>query len=352
MPNTYLSTESIPEYINNEEELDYFMSLPTKQLIDYQVDLKGDLLILGVAGKMGVQLAMAAKNAADAAGVSRKIIGVSRFSSEAKRKQLENFGIETIACDLSDPEAVDSLPDCKNVVYMVGRKFGTSGSEDLTWAMNTLIPDYVSRKYNKSKIVAYSTGNVYGLVSVKSGGSTEKDTVRPEGEYAGSTLGRERVFQYYSNKNGTPISIIRLNYAIDLRYGVLREIGEKVKAEKTIDLSMGNTNVIWQGDAINQTLLSFSQCSSPASIINVTGPETVSIRYIASLFGQFLNKPVNFIGEENDTALLNNASRTASLFGYPHVTLYTMVRWISHWLQKGGASLNKPTHFESRDGNF
>ena len=348
----YLTQDAVPDFIETEEELDRFMSLPSKQLVDFQTDFDGDLIILGVGGKIGVQLALTAKNASEAAGLSRRIIGVSRFSDERKRKQLENHGIETISCDLSDPDAVEALPECKNVVFMVGRKFGTSGSEELTWAMNTLVPDYVSRKFSESNIIAYSTGNVYGLVPVSSGGSTETDPVKPQGEYAISALGRERIFQYYSKKNRTPVAIIRLNYAIDLRYGVLREIGEKINNEEPIDVSMGNANVIWQGDAINQTLLSFSQCSSPAHIINITGPETVSIRYIAGLFSRILNKKLKLEGEENSTALLNNSSYAASLYGYPHVSLYTMVRWIAHWIKIGGASLNKPTHFESRNGKF
>ncbi len=352
MTTYYLTHDAIPEFIETEEELDRFMSLPSKQLVDFQTEFDGDLIILGVGGKIGVQLAMTAKNASEAAGISRRIIGVSRFSDDRKRKQLEDHGIETISSDLSDPDAVEALPDCKNVVYMVGRKFGTSGSEELTWAMNTLVPDYVSRKFSKSNIVAYSTGNVYGLVPVSSEGSTEQDPVHPQGEYAISALGRERIFQYYSKKNSTPVAILRLNYAIDLRYGVLREIGEKVHKEEPIDLSMGNANVIWQGDAINQTLLSFSQCSSPAHIINITGPETVSIRYIATMFSRFLDKPLKLEGEENSTALLNNASFASSLYGYPQVPLYTMLRWISHWIEIGGASLNKPTHFESRNGKF
>lgn len=352
MTTNYLTQDAIPEFIETEEELDRFMSLPSKQLVDFQTNFDGDLIILGVGGKIGVQLALTAKNASESAGLSRRIIGVSRFSDERKRKQLEDHGIEIISCDLSDPDAVETLPDCNNVVYMVGRKFGTSGSEELTWAMNTLVPDYVSRKFNTSKIVAYSTGNVYGLVPVNSGGSTETDPVHPQGEYAISALGRERIFQYYSKKNRIRVAILRLNYAIDLRYGVLREIGEKVNNEEPIDLSMGNANVIWQGDAINQTLLSFSHCSTPAKIINITGPETVSIRYIATLFSRFLKKPIKFIGEENSTALLNNASFAASLYGYPHVSLYSMVRWTSHWIEIGGASLNKPTHFETRNGKF
>jgi len=348
----YLTQNTIPEYIENEEELDEFMSLPSKQLIDFQKELEGDVVILGIGGKIGVQLAMTLKNASAIAGVSRRIIGVSRFSDKSKKKKLEELGIETITCDLSDPKAVKNLPEAKNVVFMVGRKFGTSGSEELTWAMNTLVPDYVSRKYAQSNIVAYSTGNVYGLVPVASGGSVENDMVNPEGEYAISALGRERIFQYYSNKNKTPITLLRLNYAIDLRYGVLREIGEKVKNEEPIDLSMGNANVIWQGDAINQTLLSFSLCNSPANIINITGPETVSIRYVAKLFSHFLDATLKFEGEETTTALLNNASYAASIFGYPYVPLYTMVKWISHWIEIGGVSLNKPTHFDSRNGKF
>jgi nucleoside-diphosphate-sugar epimerase len=321
-------------------------------LIDYQKQMDGDMIVLGVGGKMGVQLARMAKEASVQAGVERRIVGVSRFSEGGKREELEKHGIETISTDLSEPENVEKLPDAKNVVFMVGRKFGTSGSEDVTWAMNTLVPEYVARHYSASRITAFSTGNVYGLVPVTSGGSVEEDDPNPVGEYAISALGRERVFQYFSNRNGTETAIIRLNYAIDLRYGVLREIGEKVLGEKPIDLSMGNVNVIWQGDAINQILLSFSLASSPAAVLNVTGPETVSVRYVARLFGTLFNKKPLFVGEESQTALLNNASYAASRFGYPSVPLRTMVEWIAHWLEIGGPSLDKPTHFSSRSGEF
>jgi nucleoside-diphosphate-sugar epimerase len=315
-------------------------------------ELGGDLLILGVAGKMGPSLAARARRAADEAGVKPRIIGVARFSDPALRRQLEETGVETIQADLLDPDQLAALPDAPNVLFMAGRKFGSTGDESLTWAMNVLAPAMVARRYQRSRIVAFSSGNVYPFTPVASGGPTEDDPVGPVGEYAQSALGRERMFQYFSSRLGTPVVILRLNYAIDLRYGVLVDIGTKVFERRPIDLAMGYANVIWQGDANSVALRSFAHAKSPALILNLTGPEILPVRKVAEQFGQLLGIQPTFEGREAETALLNNAARCNRLFGNPSVTPDQMIEWIASWLRGGGRLLNKPTHFEARDGKF
>jgi len=342
----------LPDTIDSEEQLDEVMSCGSPDLIRMMKDISGDIIILGCAGKIGVQLAMAAVKAIAKAGIKNKVIGVSRFSDDTVRKKMESFGIKTIKCDLLNRDLVNDLPKVPNVIFMAGRKFGTGGSEDRTWAINTVLPANVAHHFKDSRIAAFSTGNVYDLVSVCGAMPTEEDPTNPRGEYAQSTLGRERVFEYYSNLNQTPVCIIRLNYAIDLRYGVLRDIGNRVLAGQPIDLSTGHVNVIWQGDVINQSILCLEHCSSPANIINMTGPETASVRHIAEQFAGIFGKDVTFTNDEGPIALLNNASKAARLFGYPTVPLLRMIEWIAHWIEQGGASLDKPTHFEVRDGKF
>lgn len=342
----------LPETITTEEQLDEVMSLGSPKLLRMMKEIAGDIIILGSAGKIGVQLAMAAVKAIAKAGGRNKVIGVSRFSDENARKKMASFGIETIKCDLLDRDLVGKLPKVPNVIFMAGKKFGTSGSEDLTWAMHTVVPANVAHHFKESKIVAFSTGNVYDLAQVCGAMPTEEDLTYPRGEYAQSALGRERVFEYFSNLNKTPVCIIRLNYAIDLRYGVLRDIGTRVYAGRPVDLSTGHVNVIWQGDVINQSILCLEHCRSPANVINMTGPETASVRYIAKQFARIFDKEVTFIHEERPTALLNNASKAAALFGYPSVPLLRMIEWVAQWIELGGSSLDKPTHFEVRDGKF
>ena len=342
----------LPDTINSEEQLDEVMSCGSPDLIRMMKEITGDIIILGIAGKIGVQLARAAVNAIANAGASNRVIGVSRFSDQKARKKLDQLGINTIKCDLIDRDLVGKLPKAPNVIFMAGKKFGTGGSEDLTWAMNTVVPVNVAYHFKASKIVAFSTGNVYDMAPVCGAMPTEDDVTNPRGEYAQSALGRERVFGYFSNLNKTPVCIIRLNYAIDLRYGVLRDIGNRVYAGRPLDLSTGHVNVIWQGDVINQSLLCLAHCRSPANIINMTGPETASVRYIAKQFARLFNKEVTFINEESPTAFLNNASKAARLFGYPSVPLLQMIEWIGHWIEVDGPSLDKPTHFEVRDGKF
>jgi nucleoside-diphosphate-sugar epimerase len=325
---------------------------PSPALISDISKLEGDIIILGVGGKMGPSMAKLAKQAIDKAGVKKKIIGVSRFSEPGLLDELQEQGIETISTDLLEDNALQSLPDVKNVLYLAGTKFGTAGKESFTWAMNAYLPGRIAQKYKHSNIVAFSTGNVYPLTPVSLGGTSEEHTPEPIGEYAQSCLGRERLFQYYASKNNTPLLIYRLNYANDLYYGVLLDIGKSVKEQKLIDLSMGNVNVIWQGDANEIAIRSLLHCSVPTKILNVTGPETASVRWIAHAFGEIFGVTPQFANEEQPTALLNNAAESFRLFGYPRVSLKQMIELLAAWLIKGGKILNKETHFQERKGKF
>jgi len=315
-------------------------------------EMEGDLLILGVAGKMGPSLAKRARRACARAKLPKRIIGVARFSDPRVQQELQAVGIDTVSADLLAPGAMATLPDAPNVLYMAARKFGSTGAEHLTWAMNTLLPALVADRYATSRIVAFSTGNVYPLVPVAQGGASESTPTGPVGEYAQSALGRERIFEYFSQRNQTPVMILRLNYAIDLRYGVLLDIGQRVFERRPVDVSMGHVNVIWQGDANSIALRSFALCQSPAAVLNITGPETVAVRWIARRFGERFGVEPKVEGTESETALLSNAARCHRLFGYPSVTVEQMIEWVAEWIGMGGATLSKPTHFETRDGRF
>ena len=336
----------------NEQELEELLSRPGPADVAAMRDLGGDLLILGVAGKMGPSLALRARRAADQAGVKMRVIGVSRFSSEANRRLLADAGVETISADLLDDEVLPKLPDAPNVVHMAARKFGSTGDETPTWAMNAYLPARVADRFRRSRIVAFSSGNVYPLSAVAQGGSTESSPLEPVGEYAMSAIARERLLTHMSKTHGTPMAILRLNYAVETRYGVLLDIGTRVFERKPIDLGMGCANVIWQGDANSICLRSFAHASSPPFILNLTGPETLSVRWIARRFGEYLGVEPVLEGEERPTALLNNAARSFRLFGYPTVSVDELVEWTANWIGSGGRTLNKPTHFEARDGKF
>jgi len=325
---------------------------PSDSLISDIAKLDGDILILGVGGKMGPAMAQLAKKAVDLGGLNKKVIGVSRFSEAGLQDKLEKAGIKTYNADLLNDEQLQSLPDVKNVLYLAGTKFGTTGKESFTWAMNSYLPGRVAEKYKNSRIVVFSTGNVYPLTPVAWGGAIETRQPEPVGEYAQSCLGRERIFQYSSSKYNTPILIYRLNYANDISYGVLLEIAKSVKEDRPIDLSMGHVNVIWQGNANEIAIRSLNHCAVPAKILNVTGPETVSVRWLAGQFGQLFNKTPVFINEEQPTALLSNAAEAIGLFGYPKVTLKQMIGLLAEWIIQGGATLNKPSHFQERKGQF
>ena len=347
-----IKTISQPQYIKDSEQLEEVMSRPTPAVVEAMGEMTGDLLILGVGGKMGPTLAKLAKRAIDESGSSKRVIGVSRFSAPDLRADLNQAGIETIVCDLLNEAELQALPDVPNTVFMAGRKFGSTGNEPLTWAMNTYMPGRVAEKYRNSRIVVFSTGNVYPLTPISHGGATETHLVEPIGEYAQSCLGRERVFEHAANQFGTPLAILRLNYAIDLRYGILMDIADKVYSEKVVDVTMGAANVIWQGDANAVVLRSLMHCQNPPIVLNLTGPEIISIRWLATRFGEIFGKVPIFEGTEADTALLNNAARCHQLFGYPRISLEQMVQWVGHWVEIGGMTLGKPTKFEVRDGKF
>ena len=338
--------------IHTEAELEDRLSQPNEAVIAAMRDVRGDLMLLGAGGKMGPSLARLAQRACRQAGIAKRVIAVARFSNEALVSRLEAEGIETIRCDLLDRPQLLALPDVPNVVFMAARKFGTSGSEYLTWALNTYLPGLVAERFRDSRIVAFSTGNVYPLRSASEGGASELTAVAPVGEYAQSALGRERMFEYASQRWGTLVTILRLNYAVDLRYGVLLDIGSAVHERRPVNLRMGLVNVIWQGDANAACLRSFAHCQSPPNVLNITGPETLSVRYLALEFGRRFQIEPAWDGEETESALLNCASKAHRLFGYPSVTTQELIEWTAHWIQSGGPTLRKPTHFDVRDGKF
>jgi len=332
-----------------EAELEELLSEPTPEVVAALARIDGDIIILGVAGKMGPSLARLALRAS--AG-RRRIIGVARFGDAAVRAQLEDAGVTTIAADLLDPNALAKLPDAPNVIYMAGRKFGTANDQPATWATNAFLPGLVAERFRRSRIVAFSTGNVYPLVSIHGDGPNESDPVGPVGEYAQAALARERVFEFFSRRNGTPMAILRLNYAIEPRYGVLRDLADLICARRPIDLSMGYANVIWQRDANAVALRALEHCSSPPLVLNVTGRPAQSIRHVATLLGARLSADPVFLGVERGTALLSDAARCEKLFGVAPVDLDAMVAHVAAWVSQGGRSLQRPTHFEKRDGAF
>lgn len=345
-----MRTEPAP--IVDAAQLDDLLSAPRPGAVAAMGRLAGDLMLLGVGGKMGPTLARMARRASDEAGIRRRVIGVSRFSAGPLEAQLRAQGIETIRCDLLHQDQLDRLPDVPNVLFMTGMKFGSTGNESMTWAMNAYLPGMVCQKFRQSRIVAFSTGNVYGLSPVVRGGSVETDPLHPVGEYALSCLGRERIFEHFSRTLGIPMALLRLNYATELRYGVLVDIARAVWEGQPIDLAMGNCNVIWQADANAMALEAFDHLASPPRVLNLAGPELLSVRRTAEQFGELLGKPVAFRGVEHPEALLSNGQLGHQLMGYPRIAARQMIEWIAHWVRRGGATLGKPTHFEVRDGTF
>jgi nucleoside-diphosphate-sugar epimerase len=343
-----LDPAALPARFDDVQALDEFLSLPTQALVDDLEAVPGTILILGVGGKMGPTLARLARTAAP----QRRVIGVARFTESGLRERLEGWGIETIACDLLDRDALHALPDAPNVIFMAGRKFGSSGNTPLTWAMNALVPALVAERFAAARIVAFSTGNVYPLTPVLLQGPTESTPPAPVGEYAMSCLARERLFEHFSALRGTAGRIVRLNYAIDCRYGVLFDIASKVAAGKPVDVTMGHVNVIWQGDANAQALRCLRHCSNPTTPLNVSGPETLSVRVLAGEFGRRLARTPEIVGQEAADALLTNSMEACRLLGYPVVALGRMLDWVADWVARAMPSLGKPSKFEVSSGRF
>jgi nucleoside-diphosphate-sugar epimerase len=341
-----------PDTIASITHLEDLLSRPTTPAMNALKTLDSDLVVLGVSGKMGPTLARMAVRAIQQLGLPYQVYGVARFSQPGMQEALEAAGVRTVAADLLDREALARLPESKNVIFMAGQKFGTTGKQHMTWAINTYLPALACERYRDARMVAFSTGNVYPLMPVVAGGSLEGDEPAPMGEYAASCLGRERIFDYFSRVHGLRCAVMRLNYAVEMRYGVLVDVAQKVLARQPVDLHMGAANVIWQGDANGQALALLAHCDSPPLVLNVSGPETVSIRRVAEQFGAIFGVEPIFTGSEAPNALLTNAAKAQQLFGYPSVSLAQMIEWIANWVQQGGETLNKPTHFETRDGRF
>lgn len=338
--------------LQTEAELEDALAAPTAADVALLRRLSGDVVIIGAGGKMGPSLARRIKRATLAAGVARRVLAVARFTLPGVREELEAAGVETWACDLLRREDVAQLPVCENVLYLAGRKFGSSDASALTWASNTVVPAYVAEHFRAARIVVFSTGNVYSFSSATAGGAVETDAPAPRGEYAQSCLGRERVFEYFSTTYGTRCLLFRLNYAVDLRYGVLVDIARQVHDGQPVDVTVPAFNVIWQGDANSYALRALELCSAPPTVLNVTGPELISVRQTAQFFARRFGRPVTFTGTETDTALLSNAARCHRLLGYPVVTLGELLELVAHWIECGGVLLDKPTKFEVADGRF
>lgn len=335
-----------------EEKLDELLTTPSQALIDDMKKIKGDIMVLGAGGKMGPTLCILAKKAIEQAGIEKRVIAVSRFSDPIATELLHKHQVETISCDLLDTVQLRALPETENVIYMAGRKFGTDGSEWKTWAMNATLPAFVAEKFQGSNIVVFSSGNIYPIVPLSSGGCSEEDPVGPVGEYTMSCLARERAFEYAANHYGTNIFIYRLNFAVDLRYGVLYDMADKIMRGEPISIATPVLNCIWQGSANEIALRGLLHASSPAKIMNVTGPETISIQKAANLLGSVLGKEPIFEGEPGNDAYLNDSAEAMETFGYPSVSIRTLIRWQAEWILDGGRALGKPTHFEERKGSY
>ncbi|MDP3626124.1 MAG: NAD(P)-dependent oxidoreductase [Hydrogenophaga sp.] len=345
----FLEHMPLPERFATEADLDNFLAVPSHDLVRDMARTEGDLMILGVGGKMGPTLARLARNAMPA---SRRVIAVARFSEPGVRESLHAHGIETIACDLLDRQALQALPPCPNVIFMAGRKFGGEGNLPLTWAMNALVPAMVAETFARARIVVFSTACVYPFVPINGQGAAEDLPPDPPGEYAQSCVGRERMFEHFSHVHQTPGRLFRLSYAIDMRYGVLADVASKVWRGEPVDVTMGHVNVIWQGDANAQALRCLAAATVPTSPLNVSGPETTSIRWLAEEFARRFGKPVAITGEEAPTAWLMNTGEAERLFGYPRIPLKQMMGWVAEWVAAEQRMLGKPTKFEKRDGKY
>lgn len=343
---------TLPDRITSETELEDLLAEPSDLDIAAVARLEPDILILGAGGKMGPSLARRVRRAAERAGTGSRVLAVSRFSSREARESLEADGIPTLSCDFTSGPAITGLPRFPNVLFLAGRKFGTTDRTDITWTTNTVVPARVAEHFSASRMVVFSTGNVYPLVRTGDPPPTELDPPMPVGEYAQSCLGRERVVEFVSREEGLRALMFRLNYAVDLRYGTLVDVARKVYGGEPIDLTVGYFNAIWQGDANSYALRSLELCASPPEILNVTGQERISVRESAEWFGRVFQRTPTFVNQEGPVALLSDSSRCRAKLGEPEVPLTLLREWVAHWVAAGGASLNKPTHFETADGRF
>jgi nucleoside-diphosphate-sugar epimerase len=346
------SETGLPDAVSGEDELEELLSRPSAADVAFARTVDGDVAVLGAGGKMGPSLARRVRRSLHAAGVARRVFAVSRFSEPGVAEALARAGVETIPCDLLSPAQVSRLPRVPNVLFLAGRKFGSSGRPDLTWAQNVAVPALVAPHFAESRIVVFSTGNVYPLVPASSPGSTEEDPPDPVGEYAQSCLGRERVFEHASRERGTPCLFFRLFYAVDLRYGTLVDVARRVQAGEPVDLRVGRVNAIWQGDAASYAFRALSLCDTPPRPMVVTGPEVVSVRAAAEAFGERFGRTPRFTGEEGGPGLLGDPAMCVARLGPPEVPLARLLDWVGAWVERGGRSLGKPTHFETTDGRF
>ena len=344
--------QRLPNLIETEEQLEELLSRPDEAVVDVFRRLRGDIVLLGAGGKIGPSLVRMACRARAAAGGGGAVYAVSRFSNVSARAKMEQDGAKTISADLTDPAAVNALPDASHVLYLVGQKFGTTDNPGLTWVHNTVVPALVARRYRGTPIVAFSTACVYPFTSPDSGGSVESDPLACMGDYAGSCVGRERVLDYFSRADGTPVMLVRLSYAVEMRYGVPVDIASAIWAGRPIDVTMGYAYIIWQGDNNRVTLRLLEHTAVPAAAINVTGPGMLKLRELAIRLGELLDRPVKITGQEAATAWLANPAKMVRLFGPPSVDVEMILRWTADWVSRGGRLLGKPTHFETRDGKF
>ena len=342
------SMAELPDTIRDEAQLDEVLSRPSLALVEFAGELDGDVMVLGAGGKIGPTLVRMACRAVQQAGVRKEIIAVGRRPFDMPEAE----GVRTIVCDLLDPAAVERLPGARNIVFMAGRKFGFTGDEPATWAANVLVPYHVARAFTESRVAVFSTGCVYPLMDVAAGGATEQTPPDPVGEYSMSCLGRERVFDYVSGATGAKVVHLRLNYAVEMRYGVLVDVATRIWRGEPADLTTAWANVIWQGDACDWVLRSLALAASPPKVLNVTGPETISIREVAETFGRLFEKPVTFTGADSGRAYLSDASEANGRFGPPRVPPERIIEWTADWIRRGGPTLDKATHFEIQDGKF
>lgn len=342
----------LPEVISTEAELDDVMTRPSESLMQFIATVASPLVVLGAGGKMGPSLAVLAKRAADAARYPLDVIAVSRFSDAAAQQWLTERGVTTIAADLLERSVVQQLPDARDIIYLVGMKFGTSAQPARTWAINSLVPSLICERYPRARIAALSTGNVYPLAAVASGGSRESDALTPLGEYANAAVARERIFEWCARRHGTQVAQLRLSYALDLRYGVVAELARRVWTGEPIELATGHFNGIWQGDANDLILRALDLAASPVEPFNLTSTSIYSVRETAQQLGVLLDRAPIFVGEETGTGFVSNTTRLTERLGAPRTPLERVLKWVAHWVRHGGRSLNKPTHFEVRDGQF